>query len=223
MTRLTLPNAGHRALTALHNYAPCFSSHIAQNVDGLFQKAGILDKGFVELHGTLHLVQCLDCRAIENRDTLQVRMEHCNRDWARSLVTAEYRADGDAELEEAMVSEFHVPLCNRCGKDTVMPKIVFMGGSVPKEITATARQMVDNCSAVLVCGSTVTTFSAYSLVKRAKEAGCAVAIVNFGETRADNLADLKIQANLSNALCRVAGELVPPDYFAEGANPVRSD
>jgi NAD+-dependent protein deacetylase sirtuin 4 len=223
ITRLTIPNAGHRALTALHNDAPCFLSHIAQNVDGLFQKAGILDEGFVELHGTIHLVQCLDCREIENRDNLQVRMEHCNREWARSIVNAEYRADGDAELEEALVSEFHVPLCKQCGKNTVMPKFVFMGDSVPKEIVATARQMVDNCSTVLVCGSTVTTYSAYSLVTRAKEAGCTVAIVNYGETRADHLADLKIQASLSDVMRRVARELLQQDNFAASVNPEHSD
>jgi NAD+-dependent protein deacetylase sirtuin 4 len=209
VTKRTLPNAGHRALAALHNYDPCFRGHVAQNVDGLFQKAGIFERGFVELHGTIHAVECLDCRGVEDRDRLQARLEAYNPGWADALVVGEYRADGDADLDDGVVAAFRVPPCVHCGNHAIIPRFVFMGGAVPKDIVAKARRMVDTSSAVLICGSTVTTYSAYSLVRRAKEAGGKVAIVNYGETRADSLADLKIEANLSDTLVRVAQERLP--------------
>lgn len=46
--------------------------------------------------------------------------------------------------------------------------------------------------ALLVVGSSVMVYSAYRLVRAAKENGAKIAIVNVGETRADDLCDLKV-------------------------------
>lgn len=46
---------------------------------------------------------------------------------------------------------------------------------------------------MLVVGSSVMVYSAFSLVERAKAAGARVAVINIGPTRADRLADLKVR------------------------------
>lgn len=53
-------------------------------------------------------------------------------------------------------------------------------------------RMAVQSDGVLVMGSSVMVYSAYRLVKAAKEAGARLAIVNVGTTRADSLADLKV-------------------------------
>lgn len=46
---------------------------------------------------------------------------------------------------------------------------------------------------VLVVGSSLMVWSAFRLVKAAKEAGAKLAIVNVGPTRADDMADIKVR------------------------------
>jgi NAD-dependent deacetylase sirtuin 4 len=47
-------------------------------------------------------------------------------------------------------------------------------------------------------------WSAFRLAKAAKEAGAALAIVNVGETRADDIADLKVHVLAGEALMKLA-------------------
>jgi NAD-dependent deacetylase sirtuin 4 len=47
-------------------------------------------------------------------------------------------------------------------------------------------------------------WSAFRLAKAAKEAGAALAIVNVGETRADDIADLKVPSLAGEALMKLA-------------------
>lgn len=46
-------------------------------------------------------------------------------------------------------------------------------------------QMVQQASSLLVCGSSLATFSAYRLVKAAAERGIPVALLNLGPSRGD--------------------------------------
>lgn len=200
----TVPNITHHALTALHNKGDLFCTHITQNVDGLLRTAGIdqfgRGKQYLELHGTVSRVQCLRCEDALSRAEFQGLLESHNSNWTRGLGNFEYRPDGDAELDDRHVAEFNVPACRKCSRGDYMPSLVFNGGSVPKADVARALQMVDECRALFVIGSTTTTYSSYSLVKRAKERGCAIAIANFGETRSDNLADVKVTGLVSSVM-----------------------
>lgn len=54
------PNDGHRALADLERVAHLHTL-VTQNVDGLHQKAGSSPEKIVEIHGTVHQVECLDC------------------------------------------------------------------------------------------------------------------------------------------------------------------
>jgi NAD-dependent deacetylase len=54
------PNAGHVALVSLER-AGRLAAIVTQNIDGLHQRAGSDPDRVIEVHGTLHEVQCLSC------------------------------------------------------------------------------------------------------------------------------------------------------------------
>ena len=56
--KITLPNAGHRALAAMERHIPAFTL-ITQNVDGLHRVAGNVN--VLELHGNITRVRCSEC------------------------------------------------------------------------------------------------------------------------------------------------------------------
>eukprot|EP00879_Flechtneria_rotunda_P028474 GHRR01030591.1.p2 GENE.GHRR01030591.1~~GHRR01030591.1.p2 ORF type:complete len:100 (+),score=13.12 GHRR01030591.1:256-555(+) len=57
---------------------------------------------------------------------------------------------------------------------------------------------------VLVVGSSLMVWSAFRLVKVAHEAGARVAIVNVGPTRADDIANLKVEALAGEVMMQLA-------------------
>jgi NAD-dependent SIR2 family protein deacetylase len=188
-----------------------FAAHITQNVDSILLKAGFDkdDPGYVELHGALRDVKCTECGVGMSRDNFQDRLSAANPsfcvvgDSARPAV----RPDGDAEVD---TEGFMVPSCGECGGD-LAPGIVFMGGAVPPERTAIVRNLASECGALVVFGSTVTTWSAYSLCLLAKEAGAKVVLLGRGETRADAIADVRVSGALSELCTSLAVEVCGVD------------
>ena len=81
--------------------------------------------------------------------------------------------------------------CPRCD-GIVKPDIVYFGESVPKPTVQQAFSMVDDSDALLVVGSSLTVMSGLRFARHARRTGKALVIVNRGATRADELADLKI-------------------------------
>lgn len=57
---------------------------------------------------------------------------------------------------------------------------------------------------VLVVGSSLMVWSAFRLIKAAVETGSQLAIVNIGPTRADDLADIKVEALAGEVMMRLA-------------------
>jgi NAD-dependent deacetylase sirtuin 4 len=111
------------------------------------------------------------------------------------------RPDGDTELrDEALYDSFVVPRCRACGSALLKPSVTFHGGSVPVDVTSNAAERARGCDAVLVAGSTLSTFSAFRLVRDAAQRGARVAILNCGATRADSLATLKLEERVGVAL-----------------------
>lgn len=53
--------------------------------------------------------------------------------------------------------------------------------------------MVDGSRALLCVGTSLTVYSAFRLVLRAKEGRRPVGVVSLGETRADGIVDLKVE------------------------------
>ena len=201
------PNAAHAALAGLER-AGTLTGLITQNVDGLHQAAG--SRQVVELHGALARVRCLGCGRGSCRHALQERLLAMNAEWLERLGglrgDVASAPDGDAELPARELSSFLVPGCETCG-GVLKPDVVFFGESVPKPQVDAAWRLLDGAELLLVVGSSLTVFSGRRFVYRAREARIPVAIVNLGPTRADDLADVKVQGRLGEVLPWVAGEL----------------
>jgi len=199
------PNATHHALAALE-HGGFVSGLITQNVDGLHHRAG--SREVVELHGSLAEVRCLGCGVTVPRAAFQELLLTRNAEWiarfGREAVTS--APDGDAEVPAEALSTFRVPACDAC--DGVMkPDVVFFGETVPRERVDTAWKLMDRAEALLVVGSSLTVFSGRRFVYGARKAGIPVAIVNLGPTRADDLAEVKVEGRLGEVLPRLVEEL----------------
>ncbi|MFE4215811.1 NAD-dependent protein deacetylase [Streptomyces sp. NPDC056844] len=205
------PNAGHRAVAAFGRHGR-LSGVITQNVDSLHRTAGSED--VVELHGSLDRVVCLSCGAFSARRELARRLEEANAGF--SPVAAGINPDGDADLTDEQVGDFHVVPCTVCG-GILKPDVVFFGESVPPQRVEHCRALVREASSLLVLGSSLTVMSGLRFVRQAAQAGKPVLIVNQDPTRGDPHAVTRVALPLGAALTAVAGRLgVPVDEGAAG-------
>ncbi len=192
------PNAAHLAVARLESLGNV-TGVITQNVDRLHHAAG--SRRVIELHGALADVRCMDCGCTEPRDLLQKRLRASNPEWSFDEVEA--APDGDAELSAEAVASFSVPGCQACG-GALKPDVIFFGENVPAPRVEAAMRMVDEAGLLLVTGSSLAVYSGYRFVQRAAARAIPLAIVNLGPTRADSLAQLRIEARLGDALPRLA-------------------
>eukprot|EP00300_Choanocystis_sp_HF-7_P007172 c15134_g1_i4.p1 GENE.c15134_g1_i4~~c15134_g1_i4.p1 ORF type:complete len:221 (+),score=42.15 c15134_g1_i4:198-860(+) len=199
------PNPGHIALAEMQHHG-LISTHITQNVDSLLNTAGC--PSVLELHGTLASVSCLKCNDKHSRADFQKRLMLLNRDWAQAVaaerVSTLARPDGDYYLTPEQIAQFEHPDCHHCNH-FYMPDITFFGGAVPKEVSNRATEIVNECSRLLIVGSTVATYSAFRLVQMCVGKGVPVMVLTFGETRADPLLepDHKIDTAIPETLAAV--------------------
>ncbi len=180
-------------------------SLITQNVDRLHHAAG--SRKVIELHGDLAKVRCLGCDDVRTRAAYQDELRSANPAWHAAVYR--YTPDGDAELGEDSYRDFAVPACRRCG-GIVKPDVVMFGEAVPKPRVRDARAGVDRADALLVVGSSLMVFSGFRFARQAAEQGKPIAIVNQGQTRADDLATLKVEADCAQVLT-AALEQLPAD------------
>lgn len=66
------------------------------------------------------------------------------------------------------------------------PAVIMFGESIPQATKLAAEAAIDSAARVLVLGSSLATYSAWRLVKRAKEQGKPVSIVNLGGVRGED-------------------------------------
>lgn len=196
------PNAAHRAVVALER-AGRFAGLITQNVDGLHESAGSTE--MIALHGRIADVICLGCRGQLSRSVVQRWLAELNPDVALTGPAghAELRPDGDAVVEDW--ADFVVPPCPTCA-GVLKPDVVFFGESVPTERVQLARSWADSCDALLVVGSSLTVMSGLRFVRQVAAAGVPVVILNQGQTRGDDLAEVTLDADASVGLERIFGQ-----------------
>ncbi|PTL80650.1 NAD-dependent protein deacetylase [Vitiosangium sp. GDMCC 1.1324] len=189
------PNAAHQSLAVLERDG-FVRGLITQNVDRLHHAAG--SQRVIELHGALARVRCLDCEAIESRAELQERLLALNPGFAER--TAELRPDGDAELPVEAVQAFQVASCTRCG-GTLKPDVVFFGDNVPPPTVEAAFALLEEGDALLVVGSSLAVYSGFRFLQRAADRHMPIGLINMGECRGGELADVRVEAR--------AGEVLP--------------
>ena len=120
--------------------------------------------------------------------------------------------DGDVDLPNAPFSAFRYPPCPTClenpprladGKRSTVevdddgawspsstagvlkPAVVMFGESIAREVRIAAEEAIDHASKILVIGSSLATYSAWRLVKRAQERGLPIGVLNLGGVRGE--------------------------------------
>ncbi|MCJ1254713.1 hypothetical protein MMC24_002529 [Lignoscripta atroalba] len=128
--------------------------------------------------------------------------------------------DGDVDLPDAPYTTFRYPACPKCLANppvladgtrakvevdadgawstsstagVLKPAVVMFGESIAGDIKTAAEEAIDNASKILVVGSSLATYSAWRLVKRAKERKMPIGILNLGGVRGEEsfFAELK--------------------------------
>lgn len=117
--------------------------------------------------------------------------------------------DGDVDVPGVEYSSFRYPACPVClnkppeGKTVdvdkdgawvakspatagvLKPAVIMFGESIPNPVKLAVENAVDEASRVLILGSSLATYSAWRLVKRAKEQGKPIGIANMGGVRGE--------------------------------------
>ena len=118
--------------------------------------------------------------------------------------------DGDADVPGAPYTTFRYPACPKCLKRApilkdgskarvevdadgawsdksdagiLKPNVIMFGESIPSDVKVAAEQAIDEAGKILIIGSSLATYSAWRLVKRAHDRGMPIGILNMGGTR----------------------------------------
>ena len=209
-----VPNPAHTAVTALQELGVA-GGVITQNVDGLHQAAGT--GRLTELHGSLARVVCETCGDTTSRSALDSRMAAANPDFVG--LSSQIRPDGDAVLSTLAADAFRAPLCQRCSSDRLRPDVVFFGDTVPRERVAHCFDQVERAEGILVLGSSLQVMSGLRFVRRAATRGLPIVILTRGRTRADELATLKQEVALEEALPALVRRLAPVSAPVSALSP----
>lgn len=127
--------------------------------------------------------------------------------------------DGDVDLPDAPYTTFRYPACQRCLANPPLtpdgtqqrvevdqegawippstagilkPAVIMFGENIPSVVKVAAEQAIDEAGRMLVLATSLATYSAWRLAKRAKDRGMPVAIVSLGGVRGEEtfIADL---------------------------------
>ncbi|HEX3566915.1 MAG TPA: Sir2 family NAD-dependent protein deacetylase [Acidimicrobiales bacterium] len=169
------PNAGHTAVSQLVATGKVVLV-VTQNIDGLHQAAGTDPSLIVEIHGTMHEVECMSCGD---------------------------RGPMSATLERVEAGEVDPP-CLACGGILKSATISFGQSLVPSDIRQ-AEQAASQCDLLMAVGSSLAVFPAAGLVPTAQRAGAGIVIVNAEPTGYDDLADVVVRVPIGQALPAIVG------------------
>lgn len=100
------------------------------------------------------------------------------------------RPDGDIDVNlEKITPTFRIPYCNNC-QGVLKPDVIFFGDNVKLELVQHIYKIIENCTHLLVIGSSLQVFSSYRFVSHAHKLNKSILILNIGSTRADDLKDV---------------------------------
>lgn len=193
------PNGVHYKLTQWEQQGN-LDLLVTQNVDRLHQRAG--HHHVIDLHGRLDQVKCLGCGMVVSRDAIQQRLLELNPGFERT--TVDIRPDGDADMPAEYVAQLKVPSCQACS-GVLMPTVVFFGGTVDRERVGQVNSAIQQADALMVMGSSLSVYSGFRFCRLAVAYGKSLYIVNRGLTRADDIADIKIEQDCETILEQLSG------------------
>jgi NAD-dependent deacetylase len=171
------PNAGHRALVDLERTGRLLAI-VTQNIDGLHQRAGSDPGRVVEVHGTIHQVQCLAC---DDRTTMRSALDRV--------------AAGEAD-----------PACLRCGGILKSATISF-GQSLDRATLSRALTCATESDVLVTVGTSLQVYPVAGMVELAAAAGARVIIVNAEPTPFDEVADAVLREPIGTVLPSLVGQV----------------
>ena len=169
------PNAGHRAVADLERQGRLLAL-ITQNVDGLHQAAGSSPELVLEVHGTVHAVECLSCA---DRTTMRSALDRVDA--------------GEPD-----------PACLRCG-GILKSATVSFGQELDERVLAAAAEAAADCDVFVAVGTSLQVWPVAGLTEIAAASGARVVLVNAEPTPFDDLADLVVREPIGTALPRLLG------------------
>ena len=164
------PNDGHRALVGLEQSGRLHTL-VTQNIDGLHVIAGSSPEKVVEIHGTVHRWECVDCGA---------------------------RGPMDEALDRVRAGDPD-PACPICGGIMKSATIMF-GQSLVTADLMRAELAATEADVLLAVGTSLTVYPIAAMVQIALEAGRSVVIVNAQSTPFDPQATVVVQGSASEIL-----------------------
>jgi NAD-dependent deacetylase len=171
------PNAAHTALAELEGLGYVHTL-VTQNIDGLHQAGGSDPARMVEIHGTIHEVECLSC----------------GRRIPAGPVLDRVRA-GDPD-----------PGCEVCGGLQKTATISF-GQSLDPALLQRAHDAVMGCDLFLAIGSSLVVHPVALLPRTALEAGARLVVVNAEPTPYDDAAHAVLRSDIAATLTAVVDEV----------------
>jgi len=162
------PNEAHRALVALDDR---LHTLVTQNIDGLHQRAGTPADRVVEIHGTVHGWECVECGA---------------RGPMRDAIDRVRAGEDD-------------PPCELCGGIIKSATILFGQGLVRTDLERAERAAVE-ADLLLAIGTSLSVYPVAGMVPTAVEVGRPVIIVNAEPTDLDHLATVVLRGSAAELL-----------------------
>jgi len=155
-------NPTHQAVKWLddQNRLSCI---VTQNVDGLFQKAGVNPEKVIEIHGTEHQVRCLNCGAIGNRQ----------------------------DIETMFPAGIYIPYCYAC-YGWLKPATVLMGEELDKALFESALSKILSSDLLIIMGTSLQVDPVASIPALAWKKGIPIIIINSTPTPQNHLSKLFI-------------------------------
>jgi NAD-dependent deacetylase len=171
------PNAAHIALATLERRG-LLDTLVTQNIDGLHQAGGSDPARVIEIHGTIHEVECLTCgRRVP------------------ALPVLERVRDGDPD-----------PRCDDCGGLQKSATVSF-GQSLDPSLLQRAHDATMGCDLFLAIGSSLVVHPVALLPRTALEAGARLVIVNGEATPYDEPAAAVLRGDIATVLSAIVDEV----------------
>ncbi|KAH7126764.1 DHS-like NAD/FAD-binding domain-containing protein [Dendryphion nanum] len=114
-----------------------------------------------------------------------VCLEHGAPASSNGTPAARVEVDGDGAWTPPSTSTSTSTFPSPSSSGVLKPGVVMFGESIRADVKLAAENAIDTASRILVIGSSLATYSAWRLVKRAKERGLPVGVLNIGGVRGE--------------------------------------
>jgi NAD-dependent SIR2 family protein deacetylase len=168
---------------------------ITQNVDNLHW----VDESQVvaELHGNMYTTSCMACGTI----------------YATSYIIEKLELGNPSLLTDSVDREnFWIPNCEDC-TGVIKPDVVFFGESLPQHGYDLATEIAKDAQGMVIAGTSMNVMTPLPFVQMMRQRGNPVIIINKGKTLIDDMADIKINMDISEAFLAIREKLTRLVYI----------